>query len=80
MNFKKWLETFCSEKGIDIEQRLTVAGLSGENSIPVGCVIEAINQAPASEKAAIKTMIVKIDFMNGDVIPYFRHLAQAIAI
>ncbi len=79
-SFKTWLETFLSEKGIDGEQVLTVAGPSGENHIPVGCLVEAMLQAPASEQAGIKTMIVKIDFINGDVIRYFRHLAQAIAV
>lgn len=80
MNFKNWIETFCSEKEIDMEQILRVSGPSGENSIPVGCLIEAMLQAPAAEQATIKTMIVKIDFRNGDVIHYFRHLAQAIAV
>ena len=79
-SFKTWLETFLSEKGIDGEQVLTVSGPSGDNHIPVGCLVEAMLQAPASEQAGIKTMIVKIDFVNGDVIRYFRHLAQAIAV
>lgn len=77
-SFKTWLETFISEKGIDGEQVLTVPGPSGDNHIPVGCIVESILQAPASEQAGIKNMIIKIDFVNGDVIRYFRHLAQAI--
>ena len=79
-SFKSWLETFLAEKGIDCEQVLTVSGPSGNNYIPVGCLVEAMLQAPASEQAEIKNMIVKIDFVNGDVIRYFRHLAQAIAL
>lgn len=39
-----------------------------------------MNLAPASEQRAIKTMLVKIDFVNGDVRKYLRHLAQAIAL
>jgi hypothetical protein len=78
--FQTWLSTFISEKGIDTEEILTVTGPSGPNHIPVGCLVEAINQAPAHEQSAIKTTIVKIDFFNGDVLHYFRHLAQAIAI
>ena len=80
MKFAKWLATFLEEKGIDGEQVLTVAGPSGDNFIPVGCLVEAILQAPAHEQAGIKTMLVKIDFVNGDVLRYFRHLAQAIAL
>lgn len=80
MTFTKWLETFITEKGIDLEQVLTVQGASGANHIPVGCVVEAIMAAPVREQNGIKDMIVRIDFRNGDVVPYFAHLAQAIAI
>ncbi len=80
MTFSKWLDTFLSEKGIDAEQMLVVDGPSGENQIPVGCLVEAMKQAPRNERDAIKTTIVKIDFLNGDVLHYFKHLAQAIAL
>ena len=80
MTFTRWLDTFTTEKGIDIEQILTVKGASGENMIPVGCVIEAIKSTSVREQNAIKTMLVKIDFHNAPVLPYFAHLAQAIAI
>ena len=43
-------------------------------------VIEHIKAAPLHEQKAIKTTLVKIDFMNGDIRHFFRHLAQAIAI
>lgn len=78
--FAKWLDTFTTEKGLDIEQVFVVEGNSGENHIPLGCVLEAIKSAPAHEQAGIKNMIVKIDFHNGDVTKYFAHLAQAIAL
>lgn len=80
MTFTKWLDTFTSEKGLDMEHILTVKGASGDNMIPLGCVIDAIKSAPASEQNGIKTMIVKIDFHNAPVLPYFAHLAQAIAL
>jgi len=80
MNFKTWLDTFIEEKGINLEDVLEVDGPSGPNAIPVACLVEMIKQAPASEQAGIKSMIVKIDFKNGNVLDYFRHLAQAIAV
>lgn len=43
-------------------------------------VVEATKLAPAHEQKAIKTMLVKIDFVNGDVRRYLRHMAQAIAL
>lgn len=80
MTFNQWLDTFINEKGIDLEQLLEVNGPSGLNLIPVGALVDAIKDAPATERAAIKDMIVRIDFANGDVLPYFQHLAQAIAL
>ena len=80
MTFSKWIDTFLSEKGIDGEHALTVTGPSGENSIPVACLVEMMKSAPKHEQQGIKTMIVKIDFRNGDVLDYFRHLARAVAI
>lgn len=41
--------------------------------------MEAMFSAPAHEQAAIKTTLVKIDFRNGDILHFFRHLAGAIA-
>lgn len=79
MTFNKWLDTFVSEKGIDLEQVLEVEGPSGTNWIPVACLLDVMKQAPKHEQAGIKTMIVKIDFRNGDVLHYFKHLAKAIA-
>ena len=80
MRFNQWLDTFLDEKGIDGDQVLLVDGPSGQNSIPIACLVDVIKQAPKTERDAIKTVIVKIDFRNGDVVPYFEHLAQAIAL
>lgn len=80
MTFSNWLDTFVSEKGIDPEQVLRVDGPSGSNSIPVACLIDMMKQAPAHEQRGIKDMIVRIDFRNGDVLDYFRHLAHAVAM
>jgi hypothetical protein len=79
-SFDRWIDTFIEEKGIDTEYLLTVDGLLGKNYIPVGCVIEAMKEAPKHEQQAIKNMIVKIDFVNGDILHFFNHLAQAIAL
>lgn len=79
MQFKKWLDTFVDEKEIDREAILEVEGPSGLNCIPVGCLLEAMFSTTPREQASIKATIVKIDFVNGDVLDYFRHLAQAIA-
>ena len=80
MNFSHWLDTFVSEKGIDENQIIEVEGPSGANLIPVGFLLDLMKQAPKSEQHGIKSTIIKIDFYNGDVLGYFKHLAQAVAM
>lgn len=80
MNFAKWLDTFLSEKGIDAEEILIAEGPLGENRIPIGCLADRMKGAPARERRAIKAMIVKIDFRNGDVRHFLAHLAKAVAL
>jgi hypothetical protein len=77
-NFKNWIDTFVSEKGIDLEERFELEGPSGTNSFTYGVIVEHIKLTVGSEMRAIKTIIVKIDFANGDVTHFFRHIAQAL--
>ena len=80
MTFGRWLNTFISEKNLDLEHVFEVEGPDwGMNSIPLGVVVEHMMIAPASEQAEIKNMIVRIDFRNGDVMDFFKHLAKALA-
>ena len=80
MDFATWLDTFVDEKGIDPERRLIVEGSSGNNSIPVGCLVDAMKQAPRHEQEQIRNKIIQIDFHNGDVMDFFRHISSAIAV
>jgi hypothetical protein len=80
MTFNKWLDTLIEEKGIDTEELFEVDGPSGTNIMPALVVIEAIKSTSKQEQAAIKTTLVKIDFCNGDIMHYFKHLAGALAI
>lgn len=79
MVFSKWFETFLNEKGIRGDDPMTVQGPSGVNHMFYENVIEAIKRAPDHEQRQIKHNLVAIDFGNGDVRHYLRHLAQAIA-
>lgn len=80
MTFKTWINTFLSEKGIDLETTVEAQGPSGLNVIPVGCLVDMMIAAPKNEQAGIKSMLVRIDFKNAPVLPYFAHLAQAVAV
>ena len=79
-NFTNWLETFISEKEFDLDRMFEVQGESGANMMDYNVVVQAIMATNTEEQEGIKAMLVKIDFMNGDIGRYFRHLAQAIAI
>lgn len=78
--FTVWFDRFLSEKGIDLDRTLEVEGPSGLNLIPVECLVDAIKSAPAHEQTGIKHTVVKLDFLNQDVMGYFNHLARAIAV
>lgn len=80
MNFKTWLNTFIEEKEIDTEQIIEVEGAGGMNMIPVECVLETIKSALSHEQKEIKNIFVKIDFANGDILHFIKHLARAMAI
>jgi len=80
MNFTTWLNTFLNEKQIDLEESFEVTGPSGVNLMHYENVVEAMHFAPASEQAQIKNTLVKIDFKNGDVKHFLRHLGGALAL
>lgn len=77
--FDKWLDTFIEEKGIDLGQILEVKTDKNTHYFEVGNIIENIKATTPKEQEEIKNMIIKIDFYNGDVVDYFKHLAQALA-
>ena len=77
--FNSWLDTFIEEKGIDLGQILELKTDKNTHYFEVGNIIENIKATIPKEQEEIKKMIIKIDFYNGDVVDYFKHLAQALA-
>lgn len=80
VHFNNWLDTFIEEKELDAEYTIEVEGASGMNYMPLAIVLDAIKSTSSYEQRQIKDTIVKIDFFNGDVMHFFKHLAQALAI
>lgn len=78
--FANWIDTFVEEKGLEIDQTFEVEGRSGLNVIPLAVLIEHMKIAPKREQDRIKDTIVRIDFLNGNVMDFFKHLAGAIAV
>lgn len=78
--FNKWLDTLIAEKQLDQDHVFEVDGASGLNCIPLAVVIEHIKITSREEQKQIKNILVRIDFVDGDLMHFFRHLAQALAI
>ena len=77
---KTYLNNLISEKAnISMTTPIEVEGASGTNFMNVGVIVEHILIAPKTEQQAIKNVLVRIDFNNGDVLDFFKHLAKAIA-
>lgn len=76
-----YLNNLISEKAnISMTTPIEVEGASGTNFMNVGVIVEHILIAPKTEQQAIKNVLVKIDFNNGDILDFFKHLAKALAI
>lgn len=80
ISFNNWLDTFIDEKGIALDDIFTIEENGEQHIFEIGNIIETIKATTPKEQAEIKDMIVKIDFHNGDVIDYFKHLAKALVI
>ncbi len=76
---RTYISRLVSEKGLNLEEVITVEGNSGTNFIPLGVVIEHIHICNDSEYKQIRNTLTKIDFHNGDVMHFFTYLAKAIA-
>lgn len=80
MNFENWIDTFISEKGIDLEQSFEFEDSTGGfNIMQYQIVVDAMKIASNDEQKQIKEMLVKIDFQNGDVLHFLRHLGKGLA-
>ena len=80
LQMREYLETLLEEKGIQLDTPIEVMGASGINLMSVGVVVEHIAIAPKHEQKKIRDILVQIDFKNGDILHFFKHLAQALAV
>jgi len=75
MAFTKYLEVFFDEKNLPYELFEIEASDGALHLIDNETVMETIAHAPAHEQKAIGDVIRKIDFANGDVNDFLKHLA-----
>lgn len=74
----RYLQLFFKEKQLPIVWWNLRAKDGTPHTISNQTVLEFLAQAPSSEKKGVGNMIRRIDFANGDVNDYLKHLAGAI--
>lgn len=74
----RYLKTFFEEKGLGVVAWEITSSDGTWNMLNNCVVLEAVNNCSQQEKTAIANMIRRIDFANGDVNDYLKHLAQAL--
>jgi hypothetical protein len=72
----KYLEVFFEEKEIPSQLFELKDSLGTTHFIDTEAVIEIIKSTSVKEQRTIADMLRKIDFVNGDVNHYLKHLAQ----
>lgn len=76
MTTKKWLETFFEEKQVPFQQ-WSIAHRDNIHIIDNEMVIEIIkNHCSKNEQEQIQHKLRQIDFANGDVNHFLKHLAE----
>ena len=76
----QYLKTFFEEKDLPYVAWELPGPKGTPNHLDNEVVIEAIHAAPEPEKKGIAAMIRRIDFANGDVNDYLKHLAGALTM
>jgi len=77
-SFNKWIDTFIEEKGIDTNHTFEIEKNDELHLIDIANVIAFIKGVDLNAKSKIKSTLVKIDFLNGDVDHFFKYLAKGI--
>lgn len=74
VEFCIWLGVFVEEKGVDLSDYFICA--DGAHT-QLGNVVQAMMAAPVSEQQKMFRTLVRLDFLNADVLDYFAFLAKA---
>ncbi len=69
---RKYLTNLITEKGVSTETEINIEGHFG---LTYDMLIDFICEAKQYHEQ-IRTTLVKIDFMNGDVFHYLKHLTE----
>jgi len=75
---KQYLETFFEEKNLPFESWEVIAEDGTPHFIDSDVVVEAILNCPNHEQKKIADVIRRIDFANGNVNDFLKHLAKGL--
>ena len=78
-NFKNWIDTFIDEKDLPMDDTFTIDKNGTMNIMSYKTIYEHMLIANDQEQEQIKNMIVKIDYMNGNILNFFQYLGKLIA-
>ena len=78
-NFKNWIDTFIEEKDLPMEDTFTIDKNGTMNIMSYKTIYEHMLIANDQEQEQINNMIVKIDYMNGNILNFFQYLGKLIA-
>jgi hypothetical protein len=77
---RNYLNTLIEEKGLSLDTVIEAEGKEwGTNFIPLSVVVDFLSTSSESTQAKAKANLVKIDFHNGDVMHFFKYVAQFLA-
>jgi len=77
---RNYLNTLLEEKGLSLDTVIEAEGKEwGVNYIPLAIVVDFLATADKNTQATAKNNLVKIDFHNGDVMHFFKYVANFLA-
>ena len=77
MKFNEWLDVFIKEKVIDLDESFILDCEYYHTNIYYRTVINTIKRLSKDDKKELKKLLVKLDFLNGDVKKFLRDFSEA---
>ena len=74
---RNYMETLIKEKEVKLEDNINLEGHIG---LTWQMLVDSISNMPESSQQKIRQTLVMIDFENGDVFLYLRHLAYVFLV
>lgn len=77
--FTKWLDAFLEEKGLDLSEAFKQTNEDGISKVfSYHDIVYEIKNASEEEQNEIQSMLIKIDFSNGNIKDFLKHLSKAL--